>query len=49
MTLTQVFPLAVGALEFVAGVVYLVKGQPWLGLTWICYGFACVGLAKAGG
>lgn len=48
MTLTMLFPLAVAVLEFAAGAVYLWKGQPWLGLTWVAYGVACVGLAVAG-
>lgn len=54
MRLVQVFPLLVGALEAVAGVVYVWSwwrtgnsGHGWLAVTWLAYSLACVGLAKA--
>lgn len=47
MSIAQVFPLLVGALEACAGLVYLWKGKPWLALAWLCYAVACVGLAMA--
>ena len=42
---TMVFPLAVGALEFCAAVVYASHGQWWAALAWAAYAVACVGLA----
>lgn len=48
MTVTMLFPLAVGVLEFAAGVVYFVYDKPALGIAWVAYGFACVALAVAG-
>lgn len=55
MTLVQVFPLLVAALEACAGLAYGWSwwqfGQAshgWLALTWGCYALACVGLALAG-
>lgn len=48
MTLTQVLPLAIAALEFAAGLVYAYNGRWWLAMAWVCYGVACVGLAMAG-
>lgn len=44
----MIFPLVVGVLELVAGIVYVVKGQYGLGVAWISYAVACVGLAFAG-
>lgn len=48
MTFTMVFPLLVGFLELVAGIVYLAHKQYALAATWIFYALACVGLAIAG-
>lgn len=48
MTVTMIFPLVVGALELVAGIVYFTKGQIGLGVAWTAYAVACVGLAFAG-
>lgn len=39
------FPLAVGALELGAGIVYAVNRQWWLALAWSAYAVAAVGLA----
>jgi hypothetical protein len=41
------FPLAVGALELGAGIVYAVNGKWWLALAWGAYAIAAVGLARA--
>lgn len=46
MRVDQLFPLLVGALEACAGIVYLWQGKPWLGMAWLAYAVACVGLAK---
>ena len=48
VTVTMIFPLVVGAFELIAGIVYFVKGQYGLGVAWVSYAVACVGLAFAG-
>lgn len=48
LTGTMIFPLLVAFLEGAAGIVYFVHDKPALGVAWICYAIACVGLAIAG-
>jgi hypothetical protein len=42
------FPLAVGALELGAGIVYAVNRQWALAVAWVAYAVAAVGLAYGG-
>lgn len=49
ITVTQILPLAVAALEFGAGLVYLYHRDWWSAMVWCFYGLAAVGLAKVGG
>lgn len=48
MKLGDYFVLWIGLQEGIAGVIYLSQGNRWLGLAWLSYALACVGLAMAG-
>ena len=44
MNSTQIFPFAVGLLEFAAAAVYLYNKQFHLAVAWFCYSIAAVAL-----
>ena len=48
MTLADAFVLWIGTQEVIAGLLYLWQRNYWLGMAWLAYGVACVGLAMAG-
>lgn len=45
MSAAQWWVLWIGANELVAGLLYCYQRQWWLGLGWMAYAVACVGLA----